>query len=65
MKMPSIAGTRSRGRVLRKKSGVTLARSSDPRQPGEYALLALLADLDDLSELDDLADFDDPDEAAG
>ncbi len=44
MKMPSITGTSSRGNVLRKNSGPTLARSSDPRQPGAYEVLRALVD---------------------
>jgi len=34
IKMPSISGTSRRGSVFKKNSGPTLARSSDPRQPG-------------------------------
>ena len=44
IRTPSINGTSKRGREFRKKSGPTLARSSDPRQPGAYALLDALFD---------------------
>lgn len=58
MKIPSMAGTSSRGRVFRKNSGVTLARSNDPRQPGEYAVFALLV-LPAAPEFADFAEFGD------